>query len=102
MKISKIIKNTNLLKKIFPYNPTDFQTIDPVNNKFIKRYDSDTKDKIKEKIENSQKSFQEWRKKNIDQRLEKFKNLATNLEKNKDELSKIITLEMVNKIILKT
>jgi len=102
MKISSIIKDRNLYNKIFPYNHLDFQTINPINNKFIKKFDYDNENDIKDKIAASHNTFLTWKNTPIEERLSKMKNLINNLEKHKPSLASLITLEMVINKILNT
>lgn len=95
MRISSIIKDTILYNKIFPFNHHNFQTINPIDNKFIKKFDFDSVKEIKDKIALSHNAYLKWRKKGLENRLEKFKNLSANLEKHKVDLACLITLEMV-------
>ena len=99
MKISSIIKDPKLYRNIFPFNNIDFQTINPVNNKLLKKFDFDSHNDIKEKISLSHNSFLKWRNYSIELRLSKMKNLINNLENEKTELATLITLEMVSFLI---
>ncbi len=94
MKITKLLKDKNLVDKIFPFGLDEFASINPVNNKLIKKFEYDTKEEVIEKISKSQKSFEDWRFRGLDYRLGKMKKLAENLEKAKEELSKSISMEM--------
>jgi succinate-semialdehyde dehydrogenase/glutarate-semialdehyde dehydrogenase len=94
MKISSIIKDKKLYQNIFPYNNYDFQTINPFNNKLIKKYDFDSIEQIQTKIKNSNLIFQKWKSTSLENRLIKMKNLSITLESKKIELANLITLEM--------
>lgn len=96
MKISKIINNQALHKRIFPYGSTEFRSINPYNNKLIKEFDVYPEEKIEKILENSNKAYDTWRKKSLKERLEHMKKLADQFEKHKEELGKLITMESVN------
>jgi len=94
MKISKLIKDKKLAHKIFPYNVHDYQTINPKNNKFIKKYDTISHTKTTEILNKSQLSFENYRYTTLEDRFAKFKKLGDNLELNINKISEIISLEM--------
>jgi succinate-semialdehyde dehydrogenase/glutarate-semialdehyde dehydrogenase len=94
MKISSLIRDRNLLHKIFPYGVDEFITINPVNNKFIKKYSYDTPDQLEQKLINSESYFRHWNEKGLDYRLDKMNNMTKELEKNKEDLAKTISIEM--------
>jgi succinate-semialdehyde dehydrogenase/glutarate-semialdehyde dehydrogenase len=94
MKISKIIKDKNLYNKIFPYDIHNYQTINPFNNQVIKSFEYDTADQISLVLERSHNAFRSWKFTSLEKRLDKMHNLINVLEKEKDSLSKLITLEM--------
>ncbi len=95
MKISSIIKDKQLFRKIFPLSHLEYQTINPVNNKLIAKFDFDTEGDIRDKIALSHQSFLSWGNTPLDERLSKMKKLSLNLEKHKVDLAGLITLEMV-------
>lgn len=99
MKISNIIKDKQLLKKIFPYDKNFYTSIDPINNQIIKQYDTDSSLLIQNKVKNSHFKFLDWRKKSIGYRLILMQNLAHNLNQNVKDLSETISKEMVKYII---
>lgn len=95
MKISRLIKDKNLFKNIFPYGTDQFATINPINNKLIKMYDYETPEKLQEKLHLSELSFFEWRDKGLDYRLDKMKKMAEKMTQNKEDLAETISREMV-------
>lgn len=95
MKISSILKDKQLYRKIFPYNHLEFQTINPMNNKLIAKFDYDTDADIQDKIASTHQGFLSWRNTPLEARLHKMKILGKNLEKHKIDLAGLITLEMV-------
>jgi acyl-CoA reductase-like NAD-dependent aldehyde dehydrogenase len=96
MKISQLIKDKLLLKRIFPFNvTTDYLSINPKNNVLEERFGFHSSAEIQKRIKNSYLSFLDWRETPLEKRLEKMHNLAVTLENNKEVLSKVITKEMV-------
>ncbi len=81
-------------KKVFPYNLTDYQSINPTNNQFIKKYDTISKSKTQDIINKSQLSYLDWKNTSLETRSEKMKNLTENLKKNIDNLAQTMALEM--------
>lgn len=94
MKISKLIKDKNLLNKIFPYDIHHYQTINPTNNQLIKRFEYDSLEKVDNIIDRSHTSYKSWKFTSIEKRLDRMSDLAKQLEINKENLAKLITLEM--------
>ncbi len=66
-----------------------------MKNKFIKKFDFDTDNDIREKIRTSHETFLNWKNKSLEERLNKIENLSKNLDKHKINLANLITLEMV-------
>ena len=95
MKISQLIKDKPLLKKLFPYSINDYLSINPKNNVLEEKYGFYSSSNIQKKIKNSHLSFLDWKETSLEKRLEKMNNLSITLEKNKDLLAKVITKEMV-------
>ena len=95
MKISHLIKDKTLLKKLFPYNVTDYLSINPLNNVLEERFGFHSSQEIQKRIKNSYQSFLYWKETPLENRLEKMKNLTVVLENNKEVLAKVITKEMV-------
>jgi acyl-CoA reductase-like NAD-dependent aldehyde dehydrogenase len=95
MKISRLIKDKNLSKSIFPYGIDQFASINPTNNKLIKMYEYETPENLQEKLHLSQLSFTDWRDKGLDYRLEKMKIMADKMIQSKEDLAETITREMV-------
>ena len=97
MRISNIIKDKQLFKRIFPYNVTDYASINPKNNVIEERFGFHSSNEIQKQLKNSYLSFLDWKETPLEKRLEKMNNLAITLENNKETLAKVITKEMVNK-----
>lgn len=95
MKISHLIKDKTLLKKLFPFNVTDYISINPSNNVLEERFGFHSSQEIKKRIKNSYQSFLNWKETPLENRLEKMNNLTVILENNKEVLAKVITKEMV-------
>ena len=95
MKISKLFKDKQLLKKIFPFNVTDYLSINPKNNVLEEKFGFHSSSEIQKRIKNSYTSFLDWKETPLEKRLEKMNNLADVLDKNKEVLAKVITKEMV-------
>lgn len=97
MKISHLIKDKQLAKKIFPYKvTTDYLSINPKNNVLEERFGFHSSVEIQKRIKNSYLSFLDWKETSLEKRLEKMNNLAATLENNKEVLAKVITKEMVS------
>ena len=79
MKISNLIKDKKLLQKLFPYGNDEFISINPINNKLIKRYEYDSSDQLEVKLKKSQSYFHYWNEKGLDYRLDKMQNMANNV-----------------------
>lgn len=101
MKISHLIENKSLISKLIPYNFSKFQTINPQNNWKEESFGYHERSEISKRIENSHKSFNNWKNYSLEKRLEKMNNLANTLELNKEMIAKVITTEMVTNIINK-
>jgi acyl-CoA reductase-like NAD-dependent aldehyde dehydrogenase len=95
MKISRLIKDKNFYKSVFPYGIDQFATINPIDNKLLKMYEYETPEKLQEKLHLSELSFIEWRDKGLDYRLDKMKTMAEKMTQNKEDLAETITREMV-------
>lgn len=95
MRVSKIMNNKSLQKKIFPHLSTEFKTINPTNNKFLKEFETFSPEKIENVLESSLKAYESWRKVPLKDRLKKMEKLIDKFEAHKDELGKLITLESV-------
>jgi succinate-semialdehyde dehydrogenase/glutarate-semialdehyde dehydrogenase len=94
MKLSKIIRDQKIYDKLFPHDVHRYATINPTNNKILKVFEYDSRETVEDKIKASHKAFLNWKDKSLDYRFEKFKTLAKNFENNKEDLAKLITLEM--------
>lgn len=70
------------------------KSINPFNNQLIKEYTSHNDADIENKIQKAQNSFLDWRKTSFTERAELLKKVAKQLEKQKTELSKLMTEEM--------
>lgn len=95
MKISQLIKDKPLLKRLFPFNQHDFLSINPKNNVLEEKFDFLSSSEIQKKIKNSYLSSLDWKESSLEKRLEKMNNLCITFENNKDLLAKVITKEMV-------
>jgi acyl-CoA reductase-like NAD-dependent aldehyde dehydrogenase len=100
MKVSHLIKDKKLLNKLFPYNVTDYLTINPKNNVLEERFGFLSSSEIQKRIKNSYSSFKDWKEISLQKRLEKMDNLAETLEKNKEVLAQVMTKEMVQLILI--
>ena len=70
------------------------KSINPSTSELIQEYDEFSKEKVSTIIGEAQKSFLSWKKSSYDSRSKKLLRLADLLEEKKDELSKLISLEM--------
>lgn len=95
MKVSSLIKNKDLLKKIFPYDQTKFLTINPFNNEKLAEFPYDTNEQTNKIINSSFEAYKLWKNISLDKRLEKMENLSNSFIKHKENLAQLITLEMV-------
>lgn len=69
-------------------------SINPANGSLIKEFDSITEQELMNKISIANNAFQEWRFRNLSERILHVKNLTKLLEAQKNDLAKIITIEM--------
>lgn len=92
--IRKLCMDKALMSKAFPYNPLDFQTINPHNNQLLKTFAFDDHTKTEKILEKAHSSFKTVKEQSLDQQIVKFKNLNTVLEKNKEALASLICTEM--------
>lgn len=70
------------------------QSINPHNNKLIKVYKEDTPKQVEKKIQIVHRGFLEWRYSSFTQRAELLKALSQELLNQKNELAKLMALEM--------
>ena len=70
------------------------KTVNPFNSNPIKEYKAHTSDELTQILETSKNAFHSWRKTSIKERCRLLNNLAQVLEDDKDDLAKLITLEM--------
>lgn len=70
------------------------KSINPVNQKVLKKYSEHSDAQVQEKIINSGEAFKEWRQTSFKEREFLLMNIASNLKKNIDKYSEIMTLEM--------
>ena len=70
------------------------KTINPYNNKEIKSFEEFSEEAVEKKIAQADKTYQKWKTIAIKQRAELLMNVASLFRKRKEELSKLITLEM--------
>lgn len=70
------------------------KTANPFNNKPIKTYKLHTPDQVASFLSNANHAFQEWRLTSIKERCRLLNNLAQILEDDKEDLAKLMTLEM--------
>ncbi|RXJ44403.1 NAD-dependent succinate-semialdehyde dehydrogenase [Gelidibacter gilvus] len=73
---------------------TIIKTVNPFNNKPIKEYETHTSEQLTRILENSKKAFHTWRQTAIKERCRLLINMAQILEDDKEDLAKLITLEM--------
>lgn len=69
-------------------------SINPHNNKLIKEYKEDSDKQIETKLRTAQAGFFEWKKSGFSQRSQLVKELGKELLKQKNELAKLMALEM--------
>jgi len=93
-KISNLLKDKNLVKEIFPYSVSDYQTINPLNNSLSQKFSTLSSMETSKLIQKSQLSYVEWKVTSLETRFSKFKNLAACLEKNTDKIAEMMALEM--------
>ncbi|ALL07056.1 succinate-semialdehyde dehydrogenase [Pedobacter sp. PACM 27299] len=70
------------------------QTINPFNNELIKSFPEMSPELVAEEISIADETFQSWRKTSYAQRAELLHGVAKLMREQKDQLSKLITLEM--------
>lgn len=70
------------------------KTINPYNNKEIKSFEEFSEEAVEKKIAKADKTYQKWKTIAIKQRAELLMNVASLFRKRKEELAKLITLEM--------
>lgn len=70
------------------------KTINPYNNKEIKSFEEFSEEAVEKKIAQADKTYQKWKTIAIKQRAELLMNVASIFRKRKEELAKLITLEM--------
>lgn len=70
------------------------KTINPYNNKEIKSFEEFSEEAVEKKIAQADKAYQKWKTIAIKQRAELLMNVASLFRKRKEELAKLITLEM--------
>ncbi len=70
------------------------KTINPYNNKEIKSFEEFSVETVEKKITQADKTYQKWKTIAIKQRAELLMNVASLFRKRKEELAKLITLEM--------
>jgi succinate-semialdehyde dehydrogenase/glutarate-semialdehyde dehydrogenase len=70
------------------------QTINPFNNEFIKSFPEMSPELVAVEISIADETFQSWRKTSYAQRAELLHGVAKLMREQKDQLSKLITLEM--------
>ncbi|THD33569.1 MAG: NAD-dependent succinate-semialdehyde dehydrogenase [Flavobacterium johnsoniae] len=70
------------------------KTINPYNNKEIKSFEEFSEEAVEKKIAQADKTYQKWKTIVIKQRAELLMNVASIFRKRKEELAKLITLEM--------
>lgn len=91
--IKKLIKEKDLIKKIFPeFNHLNYQTLNPHNNMFVHRFPFD--DKVNELLLKTEKANEELKHQTLDDQIKKFENLRDQFIKNKGQFAHLITEEM--------
>ena len=68
-------------------------TINPATEEVVNTYEIMTKEQIKEKTKKAQNAFTDW-KKDIQKRADHLHNFAQEFRKEKEELAKLMTIEM--------
>lgn len=70
------------------------KTINPYNNKEIKSFEEFSAETVEQKIAQADQAYQKWKSVSIKERSALLKNVASIFRKRKEELAKLITLEM--------
>ena len=70
------------------------KSINPHNNELLKEYSEDSPKEVLEKITQAQATYKNWKEVSIDIRAKKLLSLAKALRDQKDDLSRLATLEM--------
>lgn len=70
------------------------QSVNPATEEIIGEYEAETKEEVTEKVKLAKKAFREWKKLDVKERVDYIKKLGRELEKNKEELARLITNEM--------
>lgn len=75
------------------------QSINPSNGELIQRYDEMSNTQVSKILEQADIAYREWRITSFDYRSALMKNVAKSLRERKDELAKLMTLEMGKPIL---
>lgn len=75
------------------------KSINPTNGKIIKEYTEDTESIVAAKIEKAGKAWEEWRKTTFEERAKFLQNTSTILKERKEELAKLMSMEMGKPIL---
>lgn len=70
------------------------QTVNPYNNKLLKTFDELTDEQLEKKIANSHQAYQSWKNSALNERKALLLKVASIFRSRKNELAKLITLEM--------
>ncbi|WP_179346147.1 NAD-dependent succinate-semialdehyde dehydrogenase [Winogradskyella ursingii] len=70
------------------------QTRNPYNNQALKTYNIHTKEEVKKKLQLAENQFNEWKKLEIQDRVDLLIKLHDEMQKQKNNLSELMTLEM--------
>ena len=70
------------------------KTINPYNNQFLKEYDFHSSEELSHILDTSKKTSYKWRRTTIKERCRLLMNLAQIIEDDKNDLAKLMTLEM--------
>lgn len=70
------------------------KTINPYNNKEVKSFEEFSAETLEQKIAQADQAYQKWKSVSIEERSTLLKNVASIFRKRKEELAKLITLEM--------
>ncbi|RKS17908.1 succinate-semialdehyde dehydrogenase/glutarate-semialdehyde dehydrogenase [Flavobacterium endophyticum] len=70
------------------------QTINPYNNKEVKSFEEFSAETVEQKIAQADQTYQVWKSVPVKERSKLLMNVASILRKRKEELAKLITLEM--------
>lgn len=70
------------------------QTVNPFNNEIVKTFQEMSPEEVETAVAQSEKAFKDWRKTKFHERSDLMRGVAKLMRQKKDELAKLITLEM--------